>query len=423
MGLGLLIAGGRRSNLLARGTVIVSSAADETPAANLYDGDPSTPFSFDARATNAIIVDSDLTLGTGTFEAAHVSGAPPGWTAAGGTLTRDTVFFASGTSSCRVTTIGLSNLGTLQKDFACHAGERLVLDFKMAGFGSAYVRDVETGQFLTDEGEWTDTLTPILSVIDDEEFVRLALEFDVSSILYYERAGRRLRFEAVSNSAGSEVWVDDFALYPVPNILGVFGHGIRRNNPLLWQTAPTLADLTTIASHAPHRGTFYISRPVSSVSEDDKLSDRYHRIYLPGDNVEPPWFGEIVLARAVRLGCAMTPVQTTHQDHRGSIPRALGGEFSYALAASPRRTKQFVFQHPDTPATAESGYWQEFWGEFVLRPMGGTPVLLVPNDDREEVLYGTLSPSVSETDGSPGQAGYKKVDGVKLEELPLPVEV
>lgn len=153
------------------------------------------------------------------------------------------------------------------------------------------------------------------------------------------------------------------------------------------------------------------------------VAKRCARVNMSGNNVEAPWYGELVLGQSVELPCAMTPVQTTYTDYRTMIPRPLGGVAARGRSAWPHRTKSLVFQHPDTPTTAESGYWAAWEAEFIIRSLGGAPMLLVPSTDRSEVLYGHCQPSISESDGSPGQAGYRRVDAVQIVDQALPVQL
>lgn len=402
-------------NTLRRGRVTVSDENANFPKAGLYDGDPGTAFQHTSLSSTYVEVDGDLTLGTGSFEAAFVAGVPPGpweWLNLGGVLVRDAVIFApdGGIASCKI-----QPGAVLRGRFLCQADEILTLSAWLRGEISMSVQDIDTGQFLHPTKNWVDNFQ-VIAVHAGDEWTLASIPVPITGLGHWAEPVRRLYIEFAPGATSG--WVDGFSFFPHIDTLGIFGNNLRLNNPVLWQSNdnPVTDPWTTRATITPTPTTFYAKLA-------EFVGQRYQRIFLPMDNVEPAWYGEIVSCQTKRLKCAMSPVQTVYTDHHVRIPRLMGGFATRALADWPIRTKVLTFQHADTPSTAESGYWTEWYGEFGLRPIGGTPCLIVPNEDRREVIYGHISPSISERDGEPGQAGFKQVDAVAIEEMALPVEL
>lgn len=441
--MGLLINSGRYGNNLERGTVTLSDEDSDSPAENLFDGDPGTVGAVvEDTAAVTITLDGDLALQTGGFEVAFTGSpsAPPGWEDAsiGGSasLVRDTSIFHGGASSCRLEASG-GGTAQLSRTFVCRANEYLTLRMWLRGDGTnpvmVTVQDLETGHWLapilgdppTDPdtvNEW-DPESQTLFSVPDAVFTLSEARIKITSMVEWPYPLRRIRVRVFTTT--SDGWVDDFEFYPHWQLLALIGHNVIPSGVVTGDTANIRVRRADSVSGTFSNVEFITPTPHTlwhMLSERQQY--RVAQIRFEGVNVDPFWWGEVIWCQPHHFEkCAMTPVQTQHVDNRVQIPRPLGGFASIGLAETIRRVKTFVFQHPDTPETAETGYWQEWYGEFMQRAQGGDPVLVIPNEDRDEVIFGHLSAVVSDTDGAPGMAGYKKVEGCTLEELALPVEI
>jgi hypothetical protein len=432
---GLLVMTGRYANLLQRGVLTTPGESADFPAADLYDNDPGTIYLFgvsDDSVEPVFEFDGDLGHGDGSFEDSFVGGAPVGWVNAStgaGALNRDTVTFSDGAASLRIETPDTPfALGSAYHDYVVRAGELLRLHFAALGDSTngdvsalaCELRDLDTGQYLNSSMEWQDNSTNFL-VDSSSAFTVFDETFAVSPMSYWPKPIRRLRLRFTCNivtSGDQSVWVDSLFLVPAYDMVSVFGHNLRPNADFEWIASDSESFLTstTLASFRPTSDKFY-----HRISTPSTL--RYQQVFV-GPAVDSLWIGEIVVGLGYHFPrTAVSPIQTTHIDHRVDIPKSLGGVSSRGLARSPRHQKTMAFQFPDEPDTAETGLWREWHDEVFLRSLGGHPAVVVPTTDRVEVLFGHLSGLVSESDGAPGQAGYKLLEGFVVDELQLPVEI
>jgi hypothetical protein len=424
----MVVMTGKGMNLLSRGTVTVSDENPSFPKKNLWDGDPGEVFSFATFSDGRqVVLDTDLALGTGDMEAAHVAGAPPGWkhVAVGtGLLARDTTVIGDGAASCRLSS-GASGVGVLERDFGCRAGETLTIKMYMRGDGinacTVAMQDLETGDWLNGSGLWQPAFTTFDSETSTTPFGSRSRQVVVSPMTYWPQAVRRVRLRFLSAAvAGAQAWVDSVTFRPNFDTLAIIGHNLRRGAiQLAWQ-----------GSEDPAFGGVPVDLAAPTIVKDrvyHRLSTlqsyRYTRLFAWGLNVEPPWYGELIIgaSRLMARGPA-TPVETTHDDHRIEVARSVGGSSARGIARAIRRTKAFTFKFRDTPETAETGEWREFQQEILTRSIGGHPSLVVPMTDRGEILFGRWGGVVKETDGAPGTPGFK-IATVDFEELQLPVEL
>lgn len=429
----MLVMTGRLSNVLARGTVTASTESLMFPLTKLYDGDPGELFEFgQAQIGERVDVDADLALGTGDFEDVHVDGAPPGWddqSQGTASLSRDTVVFDEGASSVKLTS-NATDTAMMQKVFTVRAGETLRMDMQLRGHGELRMQDIDTGQWLNEDLEWQDAET---FFVDDSQFSagvfdQVTKDITISPMSYWPKAIRRVGLRFIGNTASmqNELWVDAFSFVPSYNTLGIFGHNIKASIPVTWESANNslFSGSTLLATITPQKDKFY-----HRISTPSLL--RYIRVTVNGLNIHPPWIGELLVGASHLfervngdgLPGPMSPIKTDHIDHRITVQKAVGGSLTRGIARAPRAVKTFGFQFPDLPDTAEDGVFREFFDEVFRRSIAGHPAMVVPNTDRREVLYGHLSPLLSEMDGSPGQAGYRVAEGFQLDEMALPIEI
>jgi hypothetical protein len=430
----MLVMTGRRANLLARGTVSAPSSDPDFPPAFAFDNDPGTVYSTGSGIDTVeafLEIDGDIGHGEGSFETAFVDGTPPGFVndcLVDGELERDLTNFDDGEASCKfINPATPFSIAGFHRDYIARAGETLRVHFaRLIGTDaqlSCWIQDLDTGQWLNDQFEWQDADTTFLVDIDDvpNEFIEFNQNIVVSPMSYWAKPIRRLRlsFEGGPTTASpSEVWVDSLFIVPAYDMMAVFGHSIKPAGTIEWIASddPEFGTSTELAEFRPVEDKFY-----HRLGSPSTL--RYQQIFV-GFSVDVIYAGEIIIGAGYHFPrTAATPIQTSHEDRRIEVPRHLGGRFTRGLARSPRVSKILTFQFDDTPITAESGDWDEWHSEIFLRSMGGQPAVIVPTTDRAEVLFGHLSGSFSETDGAPGQAGYKVLEGFVVDELPFPIEL
>ena len=389
-------------------------------------------FAFGSKNTNPRVeVDLDLAKNSGVFDDAHVGGVPSGWTNTStgtGTLTQDLAIKEAGASSLRLNS-GTAGQGVCERIFLCSAGETLTIRLAARGDNTnpclVSVQDLESGQWIGSGGAWQNAATNWVSRIPNS-FLESKIVIPVSAMSLCASAVRRIRvrFRSASLINGAQAWVDGFYVTPGYDTLVVAGHNVRQAFTIDWQHASDAAYATAaynVAAFTPVRDKFYAKLPTVQ-------TDRFVRVFvgLTTDFLAIPdniYFGEMIVGTSFVSRCPVSPIATRHTDHRSDVPLLLGGVASRGMSRSARRTKTLSFQFPDTPTTAESGEWSQWFDEIFLRQLGGIPLALVPTTDRQEVLFGTMASALSETDGEPGQAGYKALESFAFEELPLPVEL
>jgi hypothetical protein len=385
---------GSAFNLLARGTRSSSPGiASGFSLDDICDGFPSSRVRLASIAEDSYIkVDLQQVLNAG-FET-WPDTIPDSWTnvsAGSGTVTKETVNIHSGVNAVKlVCGSGLGNLAAIRQTLTVRSGEELTLKVwlkTMPGAnGRAGVYNPRTGLYLTSTGSWTKTETSCLLQEGNLDWTENKITFTVESFAAIRSDTTPLvLFFAVADIISTRtVYVDDVELFPSANFLSVHGHNLEPLVTLRWSYSDNDGTYVLIKDLTPGDPTFW-------GLNTNKVRRRWHKFTVVGTPwTEAPAFGEIVLGQFQTLledaqhpssgGWEWTRAQ---QQSRSITPT--GDVYVRTRTDAPSRALKFPYTH----TTEES--FQQFREELLERSSYGEfPIVIVPNDDRPEVLFGRI---------------------------------
>ena len=344
------------------------------------DGEPGSVFRFGSAATT-LNYDADLDQLAGNFETWTVSSHPDGWEDASsgtGSVEEETTAAVvnEGSSSAQLNGSGAGNEGRIRRRRKWLAGQVINVTVALYGNGiaavSAYVRNMRTGMYLLSTGAWTATRTAFATKTTTGWATTTASGVVIEDAATCKAGVVELVYEAETTAAQGRV--DSFYSWPSWDLSAVFGHNFESN----W-TVKVESDDNAAFSSPTDRVTHTIRRPSFFGTIDSLVNDRYARLSIVGDKLDPPEVGEWVvgpkwtLPRAVELPYTLVPDV---------------GTFDLEIPASVREDEAMNF--PVTLFLTAAN-----WDDLRLRLMsasrwGGNRTVLVPDDSREEVYFGTL---------------------------------
>jgi hypothetical protein len=383
-----LIATGKRSNLLARGTVTHSSEDTDFPWENAWDGRGRTPGAFAAAGLNDYLrVDLDEVPDPG-FEVAALTAWTTATNGAGNTAALATDQKNAGAKSLKLhlAAAGAGNYALGQVDLEeIPSGERRTIQAALRGDGTVYCRVrayiPELGLYLTPAAAWTATPTDLWTqqTASWTALTTTMLTFVMPTYAASARALLTLRIIAYAEEASStgDAWVDDVACWASMSFLGVHGHELGPVAPQWRHSTDGFAasdDLVLALTIA--EGKFY----GYSATPSDR---RYQELLLSGTNHEAAAFGEVGFCQAYaheRYG--MDSLTTTEGLAQERLEAPDGVVAVIALAQRPTTSKELALAWP-----TETNFLA--WLREVARrsEYGRWPAWFVLDSDSADVLF------------------------------------
>ena len=376
----LRFASGSLCNLLARArSVTFSSAASGYPGTNAFGGDVGKPWISAGGATETIDVDLVPDL-YGDMEA-----FPTGWTSnhsGTGAGAIDSVNYSAGAASAKLQA-GASGVAQYYRDATVAAGEeqRLVAKLRItSGSGTVRVRvqNRQTGRYLTSAGEWQDSATDVFTSTTTGSWDSKALTFTVETlpIAITDQVTLRTYIRCTDNCTAN---VDQLHRWPTWDVASLHGHNADASQAIaVYGGDTTASNLVATLTRPP-------ARPSCYVRASSRQTYRFVQILLPGQNVAAFYAGEAVLWQSKvptyswqTLTRTLKPLQIRSETGSGwtSVRR---------LGTAPR-SLDMAFQ-----STSVATY-DELFSELWTRTREGVdPVIMIPDDDLVEVVYGRVA--------------------------------
>lgn len=387
--MGMLVMSGPARNLVARGIVTVSPAADSIfTVPYLSDLDPGTLFRYGSLTGDPFItVDVDGLGGAGEFEPAFVAGVPVGWLKSGtGTLTRETVFVHTEPAACKFDSTGGAGATTIAKDFSVHAGEPFRFEaaaglVTSGGPITIHVQNLRTGRYLKNDGTWTSVLTAWVSETSvpayDDHTVTTTVE-GVGACLA-STVTLRITIAVPNNTVAS---VDAVLYKPGVNLSAWFSPHVDPLNTVELRSSSDGFVASNVLEATPTLGDVGFYSKLGSI-----LYRRYWRTKLLGTNSTATGavgFGEWELGYAVPLqqppGYPMG-LELVASQIRGQLNQ-WGGTFAVGLGSRP-----YPARVPLTFGFQSEAALLDFEREVFVRSQGGTPLVIVPDDTKSDVHF------------------------------------
>lgn len=405
--MGILLAGGKGSNILADARSCVASPVEDTlfPRAGLFDGRLGDLFKFSAAGAASLTFDlGQATNGDmeGTFPGTNWSNASTGT----GTAVQSSTFKRGGTFSVKVNG-GASGVGIYRHARLLRTGFR----YRPIAYGrnttsavcKLRVYNPETRKYLQASGGAWGASSADVATTNTTSFVAMNTNFTVEG---FKTCGRReyvLVYFDLVNTQNEDVYFDDFDFWPEWDFGAVFGHNF---DALL---APELRSSTDnfsgsnvlVATMTPKRPAFYSKAGASVTSQ-------YFRLNLPSANARGiASLGELFLSQylAPRRGMsAVTGTSSTSTEQ----PQIEAGDQVFLLSDEERVTLEVPIQ---ALVTADH---EEVRDEILARSSGsGYPMVIVPDDidDPDLIVFGRR----------PATSLLRRSDGRQMRETTLTI--
>lgn len=384
---------GALMNFVEGAAAVTPSATADTrfPITRLYDGLSSLIFAFGSLTTDPYVtVDMDRLGGLGGFEtfAGGSGGAPTGWTEANtgtGSVIQETSTVHGGSSAAELDG-GASGVGLIYREWTARAGQRFTLDAWLRGNGTQTARiriqNRQTGKYLTSGGAWQ-TAAIDCATRATASYAQSVLAFQVESWTLCQASTVTMRVSILCNENGA-VFVDDVFVYPTVNVLSLHGHNVAPLNvvELHSSTDAFASNDVTEATLTPLQGRFYsyLSSPIAK---------RHLRLKFVGTNPAIIYAAEMI---------ASYLEQATQGPEWGIEQKAVESQIRNEsetgdVTVHARGPHERVMLKLAFVAKTEAAY-KELRNEIVRRCRGGIyPALIVPIDDEDLIVLGTLDDS------------------------------
>lgn len=385
---------GREANVIESAELrTVSSEDSDFPKERAYDRFPGSVFKHaeidPGSSEEDATYDIDLNrLLNGGFEDWSVTVVPDNWidiSTGTGAASQNQAVEVEGSSCLELDGDGGSNVAKLYLDVSVLSGWKCTVDIRLRGNGAdaiiVVIQCLETGQSLNSVGAWADIpLTTFRSRSTGSFGAADPITFTMPEISDAQKHLLTLRF--IISTQGANVYADAAYLFPWVDFASVHGHNINIGGAAIVFKVQHDSDS---AYGSPTTQTMTIAHP-SFYKVFTQVGERYWRFLADGKNILQGKYGELVLGQYQTLLPDFQAGAKVAFNQPKTIVTALNTQ-TYITAHTDDLQREYMLSFRAITEAQKDLLRQEIY----VRTRGGAdPLILVPDSNNEDVIYGKL---------------------------------